>query len=162
MIKTIKERKWKSPITYINLFVFTFQFVFSVLIIIFLFIFLTHFIGKLYGENRYFESNVRIIFVVGLIWIYTFDFIMIRFFNKNNNAKNMSRLLVIFMFSVGLITINNLEKANNIKKGKPDYNVAFECNDISIKTNSNLVFVGLTENYLFLRDIKQKKKNILA
>lgn len=76
----------------------------------------------------------------------------------------MSRLLVIFMFSVGLITINNLEKANNIKKGKPDYNVAFECNDISIKTNSNLVFVGLTENYLFLRDIKQKKtkQNILA
>jgi len=158
--KSIKDGKWKSPLTYLNLLVFTFQFLLSILIVLFLFFYFILFLGKLQGHDRFFESNAGIVFILGLIWIYTFDFIIDRFFSQNSSAKIVNRVSLIFMFSIGMLTIKNMEKANKIKEGIPEYNVVFEYQNKPIRTNNNLVFVGLTEKYLFLRDLKQETNKI--
>ena len=50
--------------------------------------------------------------------------------------------------------------ANNIKTGNPGYDVAFKYNNKLIKTDNNLVYIGGTQNYLFLRE-RKSKSNII-
>ncbi len=69
-------------------------------------------------------------------------------------------ILSIVFLTFSLITIYNRERAQKILVGVTEVDMEFEYNEYLKKTNSSIVFIGMTENYIFLRDLKSNENLI--
>ncbi len=162
IISILKEKRWKLVNTYLFILIFLFQFIISLGIVVFLFLFFIHFLDRIIGMDSYFQVPIGGLFVVGLIWISIFDSFVIRAFKGHAEIKKLARVILALFLSIGLISIDNRDKALNILNGHPEFEVSFEYNNVKKETNSNLVFIGITEKYIFIRDIKLKKNQIYS
>lgn len=70
-------------------------------------------------------------------------------------------LIIIFFFILLFGAVFSTTDAHNIKDGKPEYKVIITKEDRTIKSDTILVYVGKTKNYLFLYDRNKKSSLIL-
>jgi len=127
--------------------------------------FILFFIGYIFyflfcvAYNDYTASIGNLIFY-GIFWFLLFDDLITRFYKDNNKSANIFRVFLLILFSVGLISISNGEDAKNILNGESKKVITFEYNNEIVESNGNTVFVGKTEKYLFLRNLKEKQNYI--
>ena len=70
------------------------------------------------------------------------------------------RIVLFTVYFVSILTVSNYYKADRIKLGYPNKYVSFDYEEKSFKSDDCLVYVGMTENYLFLRELKEKRNII--
>jgi predicted tellurium resistance membrane protein TerC len=103
------------------------------------------------------------VLLLGIVWI---TFIFYRINDKKEQElkkryKSMSFILLGALI-IGLLWMSNNEKARKILNGNPQYNVQIQLNDITIKTDSTVVYIGKTSDFIFLRDLSQNENIILS
>jgi hypothetical protein len=111
-------------------------------------------------EGKYVNPSVGQLVFYGLLWFILFDELIEKVYKNNSRAINISRVLLLLVFSVGFINFSSSKEAKEIINGKSRKNIVFEYNNSMVKTDMNLVYVGKTEKYLFLRNLKEKENYI--
>lgn len=74
--------------------------------------------------------------------------------------RKLSRQLLFLLSPIFFVIIVNKVTTDNIKKGLAIYDIEFKYDTSRIKTDTNIVYVGATQNYLFLRE-RMIRKNYL-
>lgn len=100
--------------------------------------------------------------ILGIIWL-VFIFIRIDL-NEKEDAKKWSRSFgyaLLITVSIGLLRIAKNENASNILKGQAEYKASIDLQDSNITTDSTIVYIGQTSEYLFLRNRKNDENIIL-
>jgi hypothetical protein len=75
--------------------------------------------------------------------------------NRNKFKKNVVEIyyvclpIVVFSF---ILCVYNSNRAHRVLNNIPEYNIRFTYNNKCISTNTDTVFLGRTEKYLFLRN----------
>lgn len=154
----LNEINWKSFKNIFSIFL-------SILGIIIGFGFILFFIGYIFYfllciENKYVNPNINQLIFYGLFWFILFDDLLEMVYNGNSKAINISRFFLLIIFSVGLINISNSVHSKNILNGNGKVQIEFEYNNLIVNSDSNFVYVGKTEKYLFMRDLKKKQNCI--
>ncbi len=99
---------------------------------------------------------------ISLIWIIIISIRVSNFFNKYN--LELSRFMTPFIIFVGfLITLYlfNSFKAFRILENKPFYSIELIVNGTKIRSDDNLIYIGKTKDYYFMRDLKNEKNMII-
>ncbi|NDV43120.1 hypothetical protein [Flagellimonas sediminis] len=159
--EVLKLKKWKSGLTYINLLIFGIQFLVSIFLFLFIVLYPTYLIGSLYPESSKFpDSTANSLWVISLFWIFLFDSFIIRAFKDRQNYKFLARGSLFILISIGVIVSMNRKHAFDILNCQPTTGVDFIYNGQKVSSDSTKMFIGLTERYLFIRDIS-KGKNLI-
>ncbi|MBP0903770.1 hypothetical protein ACFSKN_04210 [Mariniflexile gromovii] len=111
-------------------------------------------------ENTLYISKIAVILMI--IWAFIFV-LKFRFQNSKSKFNPRIQIFVYFIMTIiGFIVYSdiNLNKADSILNGKSEYYVKFEINNQLIETNSKLLFIGQTNNYVFLRKIDSRENHI--
>lgn len=108
-------------------------------------------------EGKYVNPSIVDLIIYGFLWFIIFDELTELAYNNNMKAMNISRFFMLILFTVGLINISNANNAKEILNGKNKREILFEYNNVIIKTDSNLVYIGKTEKYFFLRNLNGKQ-----
>lgn len=165
-IEIKKTQTWRSFITIIEFFALIINLGLLFLVLFFIIIFPLHFLTRLFHVDFLFESHIILLLFFGVIWLYVSDLEFRIQIKKHISpsyymiALKLSRLILVFVFLIGLITIFNKDKAYKILEGNSTYSIKFDFDGTIKKTDSTLVFVGLTEKYLFLRNL-ENNSNII-
>jgi hypothetical protein len=119
-----------------------------------------------YGKN----DNSELTGIMTILFTYAFSIASFETLFEYTNylifkVKNKRLLKIIgfskLIFYVFLVVyIQSSLTASNIKSGYADYNITFEYNNSQIKTDTNLVYIGGTQNFIFLRDRRDKKNMV--
>lgn len=153
----MKEWKWKSFKSYFSLLFTIIEILIGIAWWLFLFLYLLHFLDRIFGKDSFIESTVGLLMFLGVIWFFTFENLIFRAFRNRKQAIDLSRIIIAIMIIIGLISIRNKDKAENILSGIPEYDIKFENNQNIIQTDSSTVFIGITEKYIFLRNLDLEK-----
>ncbi len=111
-------------------------------------------------EGKYVNPSISKLILYGFFWFILFDNLIDLVYKNNMKAVNISRFFLLIIFSIGLINISNGKDAKEILNGKSKMIIVFEYNNVIVKSDSNLVYVGKTEKHLFLRNLKEKQNYI--
>lgn len=99
--------------------------------------------------------------ILGVIWLIL---IFIRIdLNEKKGIRKWSRSFgyaLLITVSIGLLRIAKNENASNVLKGQAEYKASIELPDFNITTDSTIVYIGQTSEYLFLRN-REKDENII-
>lgn len=150
-----QERKWKWIWTYINIVHRLFQFLISIAIFLFAFLYPLYFLLLVMGENLHFDFGLPIHVILGFGWLTIINILIKKFYKKTEHVRAAMFLIILLIF-IGTITIINRSKYNFKIEGKENTYLEFVYENETIKTKDNLVFVGQTENYLFVKDVKKQ------
>jgi hypothetical protein len=115
------------------------------------------------SSPRFYDNRIMLamIWIVLIVMIIPFSlYIKQQFDNLRLKIESDIRIFLFSLYFVGIITVSNYYKADRIKSGYPNEYVSFEFENKIYKSDNCLVYVGMTENYLFLRDIKEKRNII--
>lgn len=119
---------------------------------IFLFVYLT--------AEKWNEIPPILFYIISPIWFVGF----ITMLNKNDNhlykGKGYVETSSLIMLFIACLWITNRHKAYNILNGNSKVTVSFLYKDNPIKTDSNKVYIGKTNNYIFLRNLKENMNEI--
>ena len=69
---------------------------------------------------------------------------------RADDAKTIYYVFCIFLGSLFIIGFNSSEYARSIQKDTIVKNVSFKYDDLIYKTSNKLVYIGETQNYIFL------------
>lgn len=160
--KIFKEWKWTSFWSYFTLVFTIIDIIIGIAWWLFLFLYLIHFLDRIFGKDSFIDSTVGLLLILGVIWFFTFENLIFRAFANTNRKEliNLSRVVLAIIMIIGLLSIRNKDKAENILNGVPEYQVTFRNNQDIIKTDSLTVFLGITEKYMFLRKLDEEKNLI--
>jgi hypothetical protein len=128
------------------------------------FFFILFFIGYIFYfllclEGKYVVPLIPSLLIFGIFWFILFDELIDKVIN-NREVKDISRYFLLIVFVIVLIRISNENKAKELINGDNRANITFEYNNEIIKSDSNIVFVGKVERYLFLRNLKESQNII--
>jgi len=149
----IKQKKWKSFSTYLFLVHTLSQIIISIIVYAFIFIFPFVLLLNILGKTLIYDLGVLDIFVFGLVWLMMFNEVIHRYY-KNTDMRRLVFCSAVFLFFIGYLMLVNKSRAKNILNGNGLEKIEFSFDDNLIKTDSNLLFIGQTENYIFLRHKK--------
>ncbi len=98
---------------------------------------------------------------LGILWLF-FIFSRLSIYKKEETKKRVRQFGFVLSVTVAvvLLWIGNKESAMNVLNGEPEYQVNFDFNSKPISTDSTLVFIGRTSEYLFLRDLPNSQNQI--
>jgi len=156
----IKEWKWKSFRSYFSLLVTIIQIIIGIAWWAFLYLYLLNFLARIFGKDIFIELKVGLLMFLGVVWFFTFENLIFRAFTNRKNLIDLSRIWIAIMMIIGLISIQNNDKAQKILNGISEYEIKFENNRNLIQTDSSTVFLGITEKYIFLRNLDLEKNLI--
>ncbi len=117
---------------------------------------------SLYGYNLTVlgNNNIASMAIAALLVILALRFLHLNFFAHvepvNLFIEKYSLVGTSAILILVLISTQNVTNANEILQKKTDVLVTFTVDEKTITTDSNLVYVGNTQNYLFLRKLKQR------
>lgn len=78
----------------------------------------------------------------------------------NDFLKRETKTFILYLEAIFIYLffnfLYNYSDAQMVLDGKPQYNVSFTYNDSNIVTDNSIVYVGKTQNYLFVHDIPTK------
>lgn len=128
----------------------------NLFLIAYIFFFLNTWIGK----DAYF-GFMGILFL-GLLWaILVSSKIDNLKTDKGKYVANRFFNILIVSFIIGLLWINNQEKAKKVLSGKPPFTAKFEMADSLLRTDTVIVFVGQSHNYIFLRNLESNENIVI-
>lgn len=108
----------------------------------------------------YFSSKISMVLI--LVWMMIF-FMKYSVVNKNKTL-NKKRILIVFSVFIIVMFLFTLEirlsQAEDILEGKPLYNINFKNGSDHISTTENLIYIGQTNDYIFLRNLN-KNENLI-
>lgn len=153
-IKAIfKNKKWKTFNTYFSLLLFTFQFIFSSIIFIFLIAYPFELLAHIFGGVFIYDVHPILLIILSFVWFMTFDDVLKRIFNEREIRSAIFNTSIILCF-IGVITFINRSRAKNILENHKSDKVEFLFGQEEIKTDSTQFYIGQTQGYIFLRQIK--------
>jgi hypothetical protein len=158
--REIKEWKWKSFWSYFSLLLTIIDLLIGIARFAFLFLYLIHFLDRIFGKTSFIDSKVGLLMFLGIIWFFTFENLIFIAFKNRKDLIDLSRIILAVIFIIGLISIRNRDKAKKILRGIPEYEIKFENNQKVIQTDSSTLFLGMTEKYIFLRNLDLDKNLI--
>jgi hypothetical protein len=156
----IKEKRWKS---FLEIFLFSLNillFFIGLFVFIFFFGYIFHFINRSLGSKTIFSSTTLGLFIYGIGWFLIFHDLLSKTFKQLKELINTSLIIILILFSIGLIKIENEVTAGLILNGKPITSIEFDFKELPIKSTDTFVYVGKTENYVIMRDLKENKNYI--
>ncbi|MDD4110699.1 MAG: hypothetical protein PHS54_04015 [Clostridia bacterium] len=105
------------------------------------------------------NSKASIVFAV--MWFFvlfsTLEKLKKKYQDHMHNFVLVFGLLGLFLSN---IYIFNKETALKTLKGHPENQITIYAEDETIKTDNNLVFIGKTDNFIFLRNLQEKENEI--
>jgi len=107
------------------------------------------------------EWDKVFVFVISALWfLLLFDMIMVT--EKKGRIRHAGWVNLIFLVIgfVFFVAMSNKIKATDILRGNPGYSIKFEFQGKIVQTDSNIVYVGRTSDYLFLRNLSNKSNSI--
>ncbi|SFF14502.1 hypothetical protein [Spirosoma endophyticum] len=78
----------------------------------------------------------------------------------NDKFRLLLRYTLYLISPILFVIIINSVTTTNIKKGLAEYDVVFKYDGKQIQTDTNIVYIGATQNYLFLRERMTRKNYI--
>lgn len=144
-----------------GLILLSFLFILGVVIIVFFTIAPFLLFPLAFDSQLFPEWDNVFIFIISALWfLLLFDMIMVT--EKKGRIQHAGWVNLIFLVIgfVFFVTLSNKIKATDILNGKPVYSVKFEFQGKVIQTDSNIVYIGRTSEYLFLRNLSEKSNSI--
>ena len=113
------------------------------------------------GADNPIYLNTRFNITYAVVWFFILFGTLKKL--KDSNHNNLHNYILIFSL-LGLFLSNiylyNKETAIETLNGNPENSITIYTNTETVMTDSNLVFVGKTDNFLFLRNIKEEENEI--
>ncbi|MDD5362308.1 MAG: hypothetical protein PHN88_09260 [Ignavibacteria bacterium] len=123
------------------------------------FIILKYEINELYKYYGMVIFDIVILYMI--LTFYISPYIDKQVFRKyNKNIGHITTIAEIIIFFLLVNTLSNLKEATKVLQGKPEYYVTFHYKDSLYTSDSISVFVGKTQNYLFIKNL-QSNKNLI-
>lgn len=133
------------------------------IIILTLFFGVTYFYLAAFIEKQGFPSEQPVsFFFLTVIWLIIFASHIQKYFNKRipEISDFMTQSVIIIGF-LGIIFLFNSYRAFKTLENKPLYEFEIAQDNLKIKSDSNIVYVGKTKEYYFLRNLKEDKNIII-
>ena len=165
MLKIIKnDLRSKEPKTIQWFIGICFAFIFFVVgvAIIIYFIFFPLLMLPIAIESKPFpEWNHGDFIMCCILWfLLLFDIIMVAEERKKIGGTKWINLFFVACAFICILTIGNKMKATDVLNRRSTTGVKFTFNDSLIITDSNLTYIGRTSNFLFLRNLNNKRNFI--
>lgn len=159
--ENLKEKRWKTLWDLLRIAFEIVGCVVGIASILFFILFFLVGVGLIIDSKPYPYDNFGLIVTLSLFW-FMLLFDVIHRAETRDRLKNSSMLYGIFFIVCFLyfITIWNKNEALRVLKGDPEKQVSFIYDSKTVKTDSNLVYVGKTAEYLFIRDRTTKVNRI--
>lgn len=158
--KILRQKRVRRPIL---LFFFTIleivRLAYGTFYYIFLVIFLLPFSISVFASDYRFPAPIAVWIFFTLLW-YVFLDDQIKKKDRDIKAVNDISVIVVGVLFLGLVSIYNKDKAFLVLSGRQDFKVSFQYDTMKVETDSNLVYIGKTNEYLFLRDRSARKNKI--
>lgn len=89
---------------------------------------------------------------------------VIEWFNTNYKVdlNPVFPYFIIAMCHLSFNYLHNYSNAKNIMDGKPEFNIEFTYSEDAIKSDTNFVYIGQTQDYIFLRELDKKENYVYA
>lgn len=101
-------------------------------------------------------------FFLSIIWLLIFSSQIQKYFEKRySEISNFMKQASIIVGFLVMIYLFNSYKAFNVLENRPSHEIEIIQNNLKIKTDSNLIYIGKTKEYYFLRDLKERKNLIV-
>lgn len=159
-ISSIKSKDFKKFGTYLAVLldlVVLIMSLFCALLFIGYFVFIIYQIGT--EKVIYINSKTSIVY--GIIWFFTL-YSTLEILEKQYGNHLHKFILAFSLIGLFLSNIYNKQKAINTLNGKPENEMVLYTKTDTIRTDSNLVFIGKTDKYIFLRNISEKENDIYS
>lgn len=95
-----------------------------------------------------------------VMWIMAFVMLILKFFRNHPSIGNTAAILVLFGGLQLFFVLKNNCRAEEIKTGEPLIDISFTSNNNIVKTDSVFIYIGTTQNFIFLFDKKGKATSI--
>ncbi len=108
-------------------------------------------------EYYLFFNNTVSTSIFFFLWI-SISMAIIIHHKKENNLFNpiYPRLGILVLFLLSIITISQKRQIEFIEDNKPSSTISFTYEERRIFTNADIIFIGKTSDYMFLRNMKSK------
>jgi hypothetical protein len=102
-------------------------------------------------------------FIISIIWLMIVSVRLKKHFQKRvpEYTDFMTQSVLIIGF-LGIIFLFNSFKSFRVLDNKPSYEIEIIQKNLRIKSDSNIVFIGKTKEYFFLRNLKEEKNLIIS
>jgi hypothetical protein len=155
----IKElpRSWtliKSK-PFLGLLLFLLDIIYTLLgavIILFFIWFIFHFLKHLTGSQTLFESNFIRLIIYFQLWVLILIDLIQRVLSSENEMRKYLLPIVLAGALIGFVKINNSNKSEARLAGTYSYQIEFINEKEHVISSDSLIYVGKTENYIFLWD----------
>lgn len=155
----VQFKKKKGIIDYIFLPINILVFLISIAIQLFLIVFIILLAGSFSVDHQYIGFGGLL--VLGILWLILI-FARITIYKKEHTRSNIKFLSMFFLLNLIILFLwlNNKEKANKILNNKKISNITILLDKDTIKSDSNLLYIGKTSEYIFFRDASDSSNKI--
>lgn len=102
-------------------------------------------------------------FIISIIWLAIIVHRGQKYFHSRfKEVSNYMAIVILLLGFLVIVYLFNSFKAFRILDNKPLYDLELRTRDTIIKTNDNLVYIGKTKEYYFLRDLKSSENLIIS
>ena len=150
----LKEEKLKSFGSIFWLCFFSFLYLLGLLFFIFFVGYILHYFKKVFGEETLIPSNSATLIIFGIFWFVLFADLLLRNLKINKDFVYPMWFLMTVFFFLGIIKVKNHDLADSIMKGSTNVQYEMEYQNQIISTSNDLKYIGKTEKYIFLKEIK--------
>lgn len=111
-------------------------------------------------SEKWHEIPALIFYITSAIWFIGFFAKLDKGANILNKGKGYINSFVMIMLFIACLWITNKQKAYKVLNGNSNERISFLYKDELITTDGNKVYVGKTNNYIFLRNLKENMNEI--
>lgn len=108
------------------------------------------------------ENSERLIKSILLAWALVMLSLGIITSKKENRISMVLAFGGFFLLLVIIIAITTISKADGILAGNPNFSITMEYKNKEISSNDNLVYIGQTKDFIFLRNLTSSSNIIYA
>ncbi|MBK6825601.1 MAG: hypothetical protein IPG86_01330 [Chitinophagaceae bacterium] len=152
--KIIRQKRVRRPVL---LFLFTLleiiRLVYGIFYHIFFFTFILLFFISVFTSEKRVAVPILIWIIFTILWYLFFDD-EIKRENRNLEAINNISAIIACVLFLGLVSIHKKDKAFLVLNGRQDFKVKFVYDTTKVETDTSVVYIGKTNEYLFLRERK--------
>ncbi|MGJ3236139.1 hypothetical protein [Marivirga sp.] len=151
--------KKKDIFDYIFLPINTIVFLISIAIQLFLIVFIMLVAGSFSVDHQYIGFGGLLI--LGILWLILI-FARITIYKKEQTRSKIKFMSILFLLNLIILFLwlNNKEKANKILNNKKILDITILMDKDTIKSDSNLLYIGKTSEYIFFRDVSDSSNKI--
>ncbi|RZT91032.1 hypothetical protein EV201_3362 [Ancylomarina subtilis] len=150
------ENKWKLLYHYVSQ-------ILARILLLTIFLGLTSYFVYSFIKRQGFPSEEPIpFFILSAIWLIIIAFKMQKYFQKRvpDISDFMTQSVVVIGF-LSIIFLFNSFRAFSILENKPSYEIEIIQKNLKMKSDSNIVYIGKTKEYIFLRNLEEEKNLII-